>query len=173
MTKFPICLVAAAAFVAGSLFAAEPSAPAQPAPSVDAAVTPAPAEPAAPVAPAAATETVAPAVPANPAETPLPAKREPPKALDQKGKIQSLDVANGTFVVEGKSFVLAKSRKTGKITAKIFVDGVSMAFSNLKEGDLVAVTYFAKADGTNSATRVYKGHKSRKAKSKTAAAPAN
>lgn len=93
-------------------------------------------------------------------ETPIKAKREPPKALDQKGKIEAIDTAAGTFTVEGKTFVLSKSKK-GKVTGKVFVDGVPMSLSDLKKDDLVAVTYYANSDGTNKATRVYKGCKGR------------
>lgn len=111
-----------------------------------------------------------PAVPANSAEktaktepvkteTPAKAKREPPKALDQKGKIGKIDAATGTFVVEGKTFVLSNK-------SRVEIDGSLMSLSDLKEGDLVAVVYFAKSDGTNTATRVIKGsvHKKKKAK---------
>lgn len=90
-----------------------------------------------------------------PTETPVKAKHEPPRALDQKGKIEKIDVEAGTFVVGGKTFVLSKK-------GRVFVDGVKVPLSNIKEGDLVAVVYFAKADGTNTATRIIKGRKEKK-----------
>jgi hypothetical protein len=101
-----------------------------------------------------------PSVPATPAETsvaqpPKPeVKREGPRALDQKGKIEKVDAAAGTFVVEGKTFTLAKK-------SRVEIDGNLMTLADLKEGDLVAVVYFAKADGMNAVTRVIKGNAAR------------
>lgn len=110
-----------------------------------------------PASSSAPVESVSPPPPS--AEAPVKAKHQPPNALDQKGKIEKIDVTAGTLVVGGKSFVLSKK-------GKVFVDGVKMSFSDLKEGDVVAVVYFAKSDGTNTATRVIKGHKGKK-KAKT------
>ena len=61
--------------------------------------------------------------------------------------------------MEGKTFVLSNK-------SRVEVDGSMMLLSDLKEGDRVAVVYFAKSDGTNTATRVIKGsvHKKKKAK---------
>ncbi len=94
-------------------------------------------------------------IPATAAEIPVKARKEPTKALDQKGKIENLDSAKGTFTVEGVSFVLSKK-------GKVFIDGAKKHLSDLKAGDLVAVVYFSKADGTNLATRVIKGHSAKK-----------
>lgn len=120
-------------------------------------VTPPVAEPApAPVAKPAASQ---------PVETPIKAKSTPRKPLDKKGKIEKIDSTAGTFVVEGTSFVLSKK-------AKVFIDGIHKSLAELKEGDLVAVTYFEKADGTNAATRIYKGHRHKKAPAAQTPAPA-
>ncbi|MBI4025607.1 MAG: hypothetical protein HY360_11555 [Verrucomicrobia bacterium] len=146
MNAYTVCaifhtLTAAALFAAANTVTAPPSVPAKPVTSV-----PAKSEDAPPPASSSAPETT------------TKAKREAPTALDQKGKIQSIDVTNRTFAVEGKTFTLTPK-------GKVFVDGQKQSLSDLKDGDLVAVVYFAKSDGTNSATRVIKGHKPRAKKS--------
>ena len=84
-------------------------------------------------------------------------------ALDQKGKVEKIDVTASSFVVAGKTFVLAQH-------SRVEIDGSLMSLKNLKEGDLVAVVYFAKADGMNTATRVIKGNAPRKSTAKKPAA---
>lgn len=120
---------------------------------------PPPSMPANPVAtPAAPAEQKA---PTPPAETPIKAKRTAPKALDQKGQISKIDVTAGTFVVGDLTFNL--SRKP-----RIEVDGDFKTLADIREGDKVAVVYFARSDGKNTATRVIKGnaaHRTRKSKS--------
>lgn len=98
------------------------------------------------------------AVPATPlttapsAEIPSKGPRPPAAALDQKGKIEKISAEERTFTVAGKDFVFSKR-------GKAFIDGALVSLSNLKVGDLVAVTYFARSNGTNFATRIIKGYK--------------
>jgi hypothetical protein len=98
----------------------------------------------------------APAEPVAPPSTP-PAPKQPEKGKpgDQKGTIEKIDAAAGTFTVGGVNFTLSK-------VGKIYVDNVKSSLADLKEGDLVAVTYWPRSDGSNSATRVIKGHPGRK-----------
>ena len=132
-----------------------------PAAVAPAAVNPPPSTPASTV-PAATTPAAATAVPES--EVPVQAKKDSLKALDQKGKISAIDVNAGTFTVEGKNFTFVKR-------GKVFIDGVKMALGDLKDGDLVAVSYFEKAEGVNSAFRIFKGsrgHKKSKSSKKSA-----
>jgi hypothetical protein len=122
--------------------------------------TTAPSDPAAPPStPATPSTPAAPTAPAAPSETPTPsptpAPREKGKPGDQKGTIEAIDAEAGTFTVGGMSFNLSK-------VGKIYVDNVKSSLSELKVGDLVAVTYWPRSDGTNSATLVIKGHPGRK-----------
>ncbi len=113
--------------------------------------TPPPAIRAAPVTDSPATPTQ---TKEKTAETGSPAKT-PAAPLDQKGKIEKIDLTANTFVVEGKTFTLSKH-------GKVFIDNTKMTLKDLKEGDLVAVVYYAQTDGTNRATRVIKGHPHKK-----------
>jgi hypothetical protein len=98
----------------------------------------------------------APAEPVNPPATPpVPKQPEKGKPGDQKGTIEKIDAVAGTFSVGGMNFTLSK-------VGKIYIDNVKTSLSELKEGDLVAVTYWPRSDGSNSATRVIKGHPGRK-----------
>ncbi|MBV9464287.1 MAG: hypothetical protein JO317_08675 [Verrucomicrobiae bacterium] len=132
-----------------------------PAPTENAAAPAAPAEntniapparletPPASTAPAATT----PAATA-PAATPPPAasNAEAPKkgnvtTQDLKGKIESIDAAKNTFVVNGKTF---KFSKNGKIIMK----GKHKTLADLKAGTMVAVTYRELKDGSLVASRI-------------------
>ncbi len=111
--------------------------------------------------PAVPVEEPPPSIKATPVELPRPSsktKRSSASPLDDKGKIESLDVKKGIFVVHGKSFIL--SQKEGMV----YVDGLKGSLSHLKAGDLVSVIYFEKSDGTNLATRVIKGYEVKKKK---------
>lgn len=110
------------------------------------------------------TEAPPPSVPAtvtnlvtNAGETPVKATRTPLKPLDVKGKIDKIDAGAGTLTVEGKTFIF---------TAKghVYVDNVRKSLSDLKAGDLVAVTYWEKADGSLKATQIVKGYPRKKKK---------
>jgi hypothetical protein len=105
------------------------------------AATPPPSAPAEPVAP--------------PSTPPAPKQPEKGKPGDQKGTIEKIDAAAGTFTVGGMNFVFSK-------VGKVYVDNIKSSLSELKEGDTVAVTYWPRSDGSNSATRVIKGHPGRK-----------
>lgn len=129
----------------------------------DPSAQPPPAIPAEPVPSTSAPAPAAPAQTAIPTQTGSKARHEPAKALDQKGKIEKVDAAAGTFVVAGKTFTVSKK-------PRIEVDGTMKSLADLKEGDLVAVVYFAKPDGLNEATRVIKGNAARHKKAKAAKA---
>jgi hypothetical protein len=88
------------------------------------------------------------------------ASRQPAAALDQKGKIEKINAQARTLSVGGIDFVFSKR-------GKAFIDGALVSLSDIKVGDLVAVTYFAKSDGSNFATRVIKGYKHSKKSKKT------
>ncbi|MDD2710775.1 MAG: hypothetical protein PHV34_22570 [Verrucomicrobiae bacterium] len=75
---------------------------------------------------------------------------------DQKGPIEKLDAAAGTFVIDGKTFKLAPH-------GKVYVNNDLKSLTDLKDGDLVAVTFRESADGL-SATLVIKGSRPRKAR---------
>lgn len=107
---------------------------------------PPPSKPAKPVSEAAAK-----------AEMPVPPRVTSFKALDQKGKIEKIQAEEGIFVIEGKEFKMSPK-------GKVFVDGGASMLREIKEGDLVAVTYFAKSDGSNMATRLIKGYRRTKKK---------
>ena len=102
-----------------------------------------------------------PAIPVTAGEIPVKAVRTPSRSLDQKGKIEKLDAAAGAFTVDGKSFAFSKH-------GKIYIDNVRKALSDLKVGDLVAVTYFEKSDGVNNATQIVKGYPHKKKKRRKA-----
>lgn len=130
-----------------------------------------PAKPAQPVPEskpkAASAATSAATTNAAPGEIAPKTKFTPAQSMDQKGKIEKLDAAAGTFTVEGKNFTFSKK-------GKVYVDNVHKDLSELKDGDLVAVTYFEKADGANLATQIVKGyrhHKKKKASSDSSDTP--
>ncbi len=106
-----------------------------------------------------------PAMPVSAGEIPVKAVRTSSRSLDQKGKIEKLDAEAGTFTVEGKCFTFSKH-------GKIYIDNVRKALSDLKMGDLVAVTFFEKSDGVNNATQIVKGYPHKKRKKKKASTAA-
>ena len=107
-------------------------------------------EPAATPPPSAPAEPVAPPAPPS-----TPKQPEKGKPGDQKGAIEKLDATAGTFTVGGMNFTLSK-------VGKIYIDNAKSSLADLKEGDLVAVTYWPQKDGINRATLVIKGHPGRK-----------
>lgn len=110
-------------------------------------------------------ENIPASTPAQTAPPPAKASHEPAKALDQKGFLEKVDATTGLFSVKDKTTSEIKDFKFSN-KGRVFIDGSQKTLSDLKVGDLVAVTYFAKPDGTNGATRVIKGGgKSKKKKS--------
>lgn len=111
------------------------------------------------------TEAPPPSVPAtatnlvtNSGETPVKATRTPLKPFDLKGKIDKIDAGAGTLTVEGKTF---------QFKGLVYVDNVKRALSDLKVGDLVAVSYWEKADGSLKAFHIVKGYPRKKKKKKS------
>jgi hypothetical protein len=90
-------------------------------------------------------------------ETAVQATRTPPKPLDLKGKVEKLDTTAGTLTVDGKAFVLSPK-------GRVYIDNVKKSLADLKTGDMVAVTYWEKEDGTLKATQIIKGFPRKKKK---------
>lgn len=87
-------------------------------------------------------------------ETVVQATRKKGVPLDQKGKIEQINAAAGTFFVDGKQFKLSSK-------GRVSINGEWKSLEDLRVGDLVAVTYW-EISGANCATRVLKGFAKRK-----------